>query len=65
LLMRRQRRWKDHAASVESLARKAFATLAGPWGAGEKRFLLIFHADSEEAVEARLADNPWTRIKVL
>jgi len=34
--------------------------LGGPLGEGEKRFLLIFNADSERTVKTRLAADPWT-----
>jgi hypothetical protein len=39
--------------------------LGGPLGEGERRFLLIFNADSEGAVETRLAADPWTSMELL
>jgi hypothetical protein len=38
--------------------------LVGPLGGGEK-FLLIMAAESEQAIEARLADDPWTFLGLL
>ena len=63
--MREQKRWKDHAAFIDALAQEGFVVLGGPLGEGEKRFLLIFNADSEKAVETRLAADPWTRMRLL
>jgi len=36
----------------------------GPLGEGEERFLLIVAAENQHAIEARLANDPWTRLGV-
>jgi uncharacterized protein YciI len=36
----------------------------GPLGEGEERFLLIVAAENQDAIEARLANDPWTRLGV-
>jgi uncharacterized protein YciI len=58
--MREQERWKDHAAFMDALAEEGFVVLGGPLGEGERRFLLIFNAETGKAVETRLAADPWT-----
>jgi uncharacterized protein YciI len=63
--MREQKRWRDHAEFMDGLAAEGFVVLGGPWGEGEKRFLLVFDADKEEAVKARLEDDPWTQMGLL
>jgi uncharacterized protein YciI len=60
LAMREQERWDQHAAFMDALVDDGFAVLGGPLGDGERRFLLVFDAESEEEIEARLADDPWT-----
>lgn len=63
--MRKQTRWNDHAAFMDALAEEGFVVLGGPLGEGESRFLLIFNADSEKAIETRLAADPWTPMRLL
>jgi uncharacterized protein YciI len=63
--MRDQERWKDHAAFMDALAGEGVVVLGGPLGEGERRFLLIFNTDSREAVETRLAADPWTLMRLL
>ncbi len=63
--MREQKRWNDHAAFMDALAEEGFVVLGGPLGEGEKRFLLIFNADSEKTIETRLAADPWTSMRLL
>lgn len=58
--MREQKQWNDHAKFMDYLAEDGFVVLGGPLGEGEKRFLLIFNADSERTVKTRLAADPWT-----
>ncbi len=50
---------------MDALAEEGFVVLGGPLGEGERRFLLIFNADSEKAVETRLATDPWTGMRLL
>jgi len=62
--MRQQEQWEEHAAFMDALADDGFIVLGGPLGEGEKT-LLIIAADSEQAIEARLADDPWTPLGLL
>jgi uncharacterized protein YciI len=55
-----QNGWTGHAAFMNALAETGFVVLGGPLGDGS-RFLLIFDAASEQEIERRLADDPWTR----
>ena len=65
LPMRRQEQWEKHAAFMDALAADGFVVLGGPLGGGEEKFLLIIAADSEQALEVRLADDPWTPLRLL
>ncbi len=56
---------EKHAAFMEALADDVFVMLGGPLGDGEKKFLHIVAAESEQAIEARLADDPWTPQRLL
>ena len=64
LPMRQQEQWEEHAAFMDALADDGFVVLGGPLGDGEK-ILLIIAAESEQAIEARLADDPWTPLGLL
>jgi uncharacterized protein YciI len=63
--MREQDRWDAHAAFMDALADERFIILGGPLGDGERRFLLIFHAPSADAIRERLAADPWTPMQLL
>ena len=63
--MRQQEQWEEHAAFMDALADEGFVVLGGPPGNGEKTFLLIMAAESEQAIESRLANDPWTPLRVL
>jgi uncharacterized protein YciI len=63
--MRQQERWNDHATFMDALADEGFIVLGGPLGEGDNTFLLIFNAPSESAIEARLAQDPWTVMGLL
>jgi uncharacterized protein YciI len=65
LPMRQQEHWEEHAAFMDALADDGFVVPGGPLGEGEKIFLLIIAAESEQAIEARLADDPWTPLGLL
>jgi uncharacterized protein YciI len=65
LPMRQQERWEEHAAFMDALVDDGFVILGGPFGDGEERFLLIMAADSVQAIEVRLADDPWTPLRML
>jgi len=62
--MREQSRWDEHAAFMDALVEDGFVVLGRPLGDGAE-FLLIVDAESEQAVEARLADDPWTPMGLL
>jgi uncharacterized protein YciI len=63
--MREQKRWGEHAAFMDALAEEGFVVLGGPLGGEEKEFLLILNADSEQHIEARLAEDPWVPMELL
>ncbi|HEX6014080.1 MAG TPA: YciI family protein [Geminicoccaceae bacterium] len=56
--------WEEHAAFMDGLADEGFVVLGGPLE-GEERFMLVVDADSEDAVHARLAADPWTGMGLL
>ncbi|MDQ6789673.1 MAG: hypothetical protein M3075_03270 [Candidatus Dormibacteraeota bacterium] len=62
--MPEQKKWAEHAAFMNALANDGFVVLGGPLGDGA-RILLIVDADSEGAVQTRLAADPWTPIGLL
>jgi uncharacterized protein YciI len=52
--------WDDHAAFMDGLTEEGVVVLGGPVGEGDGEVsLLIVDLGSEEAVRARLADDPW------
>jgi len=65
--LRDQNAWREHAEFMDELFEQGFVVMAGPLGDGapEHRVLLILDADSERAVNDRLADDPWTAMGVL
>jgi uncharacterized protein YciI len=60
----RQDEWDAHATFMDTLVDEGFVVLGGPVGDGE-RVLLAVRADSEDAVEARLAEDPWRPMGLL
>ncbi len=60
LSLRQQAKWDEHAAFMDALTADGFVVLGGPLGEGEKTFLLIIDAASEQEIHARLAQDPWT-----
>lgn len=56
--------WAAHAAFMNGLAVEGLVVLGGPLGDGG-RFLLVLDAPSREAVERRLAADPWTAAGLL
>jgi len=64
LSLREQDRWDEHAAYMDTLADEGFVVLGGPLGDGST-FLLIINAKSEQEIETRLADDPWTPMDLL
>ena len=65
LPMRQQEQWEKHAAFMDALVDDGFIILGGPLGDREEKFLLIIAAQGEQAIEARLADDPWTPLRLL
>ena len=63
--MRDQDEWAAHAEFMDALAVQGAIVLGGPVGAGDRRFLHIFEADSADAVVTHLAGDPWTAAAVL
>ena len=58
---REQEGWEEHAAFVDAMSEDRFVVLGGPVGEDtDQDVVLVFDADSEEAIRARLADDPWT-----
>ena len=64
LTMREQEKWDQHAAFMDALVDEGFIVLGGPL-VDEGKALLIINAESEQAIEARLADDPWTPMGLL
>src|SRR5260370_28715470 len=61
--MREQKHWEEHAAFMDALVEDGFVVLGGPLDDGEK-VLLIINAESRQAIEARLANDPWTPLGI-
>jgi hypothetical protein len=53
-----QSAWVEHAAFMDGLVDAGFVVLGGPLG-DEDRVVLVVEADSEDAVRATLARDPW------
>jgi uncharacterized protein YciI len=68
--MRRQREWEAHAAFMDALANEGFIIAGGPLGGEDDaaRVLHIVNASEEvdeSAIEARMASDPWTPMRLL
>ena len=50
--------WQAHAACMDALVEQGLILLGGPL-ADEFRVVLVFEAESEEAVRAALQPDPW------
>ncbi len=61
--MREQEKWDEHAAFMDALVDDGFVILGGPLDDAEK-VLLIINAESRQAIEARLVDDPWMPMKI-
>jgi uncharacterized protein YciI len=51
--------WAEHAAFMDGLVDDGFVVLGGPL-ADEHRVAHVIEAASEEALRARLAEDPWS-----
>ncbi len=60
LPLEEQSGWAEHAAFMDELVESGFVVLGGPL-ADEQRVVLAVDADSEDAVRATLARDPWDR----
>jgi uncharacterized protein len=57
---REQTGWDEHAAFMDALVDERFIILGGPIGGAEgENVLLVVDAESEAAIRARLAEDPW------
>jgi uncharacterized protein YciI len=56
--MREQALWVEHASLMDALTEEGFIRLGGPLE-GDREVLLIVDAESEAAIHARLAADPW------
>ncbi len=70
--LREQDGFDEHAAFMDALVEEGFVVFGGPLGDGhlaggdsEHRVLLIFDAESEAAIHARLAEDNWTQTGTL
>jgi uncharacterized protein YciI len=59
LELERQSGWDAHAAFMDGLVERGFLVLGGPL-ADEHRVVLAVDAESEDAVRAVLAGDPWS-----
>jgi hypothetical protein len=59
LPLEEQSGWPDHAAFMDGLFADGFVLLGGLL-ADEFRVVLVIEAESEDAVRATLADDPWS-----
>ncbi len=55
--LREQQLWDDHARFVDGLVEDGVVVLGGPLD--EKEVLLVVEGESEAAVRARFAPDPW------
>ena len=62
--MAEQEKFAEHASFMNALVAEGFVVLGGPLGDGTS-ILLIVDADTEAAVHARLAADPWTPMGLL
>ena len=59
--MRQQEQWEEHLVFLEALSDDGLLLGGGPLGEREERFLLSVAAENQHAIEAQLANDPWTR----
>src|SRR5690349_10014501 len=57
--MEEQSDWAEHAAFMDDLTEKGFIVLGGPLS-DEVRVVHVVEAESEDAVRATLAADPWS-----
>jgi uncharacterized protein YciI len=54
-----QSEWPEHAAFMDGLVDAGFLVLGGPLS-DERRVVHAVEAESEDAIRARLAEDPWS-----
>jgi uncharacterized protein YciI len=57
--MEEQSEWPAHAAYMDELVNRGFIVLGGPL-ADEHRVVHVVEADSEDAIRAAFARDPWS-----
>jgi uncharacterized protein YciI len=57
--LREQEGWDEHAAFMDGLVESGFILLGGPLE-GERETFHVVRAESEDAIRARLAEDPWS-----
>lgn len=60
---REQEAWDEHAAFMDKLVEDGFVVIGGP--VNETQTLHAIEAESEEAIRARLAEDPWAPTGIL
>jgi uncharacterized protein YciI len=65
--MRGQAAWTAHAAFMDALESEGFIVAGGPLGAEDvaKRVMHVVSALDRDAIEARMAEDPWTPMSLL
>jgi uncharacterized protein YciI len=58
--LREQEKWAEHAAFMDALERSGFVVLGGPL-ARDRRVAHAVEAESEDAIRATLARDPWSQ----
>lgn len=56
--------WTEHAAFMDELLKSGFVVLGGPL-ADEHRVVLAIESESEKAVRATLARDPWSETHLI
>ena len=65
--MRAQAEWYAHAAFLDALTSAGFIVAGGPLGDEDaaRRVMLVVDAPDRDTIEARMADDPWTPMRLL
>ena len=65
--MRRQVEWEAHAVFMDTLQSDGFIVAGGPLGDEDRaaRVMHVVSASDRDAIETRLAEDPWTSMHLL
>jgi uncharacterized protein YciI len=65
--MRRQPEWDAHAVFMDALEFEGFIAAGGPLGDEDDatQVMLVVSAPDRNAVEIRMAEDPWTPMRLL